>query len=116
MKIGHAYEEKLNQQVSYGNRLRRYTADIFSPYKSWREKGLKTMRSSMIANKSVNAITMDLKGFYHNVSPEFMLREEFLKELDITLSSDEHSFTRHLFDKRLPIGFKMSPLRSYLFF
>ncbi len=119
MKIGHNYEGKLNQQVSYGNRLRRYTADIFSPkgesgelnehsiglfqpyfsaYKSWREKGLETMRSSMIAKKSVNAITMDLKGFYHNVSPEFMLREEFLKELDITLSSDEHSFTRYLLD------------------
>ena len=117
LEVGHQFERALDQDVSYGNRLRRYSPGLFSPsnssgqlntdslglfqpyfsaYKRWRENGLKAMQKSLIEGKSINAITMDISSFYHKVSPKFLLRKKFLKEINLVLDTDEHIFTSQL--------------------
>ena len=115
LKVGHKYEALLHNKVTYGNRLRRkknnwrslswFNSDInidslglfspyFSGYQKWRENGLTAMKESISDNIDVTAITMDLAGFYHNVSPHFMLRKSFLNRMGLELTSDEHLFTQ----------------------
>lgn len=115
IKAGHKFEEKLDKNLSFGNRLRRKrhiledlgsfngpvnedSSGLFSPYfsayRNWRQKGLDTMQQLVEAGNSITAITMDLAGFYHNVSPNFLLRPSFLKAIDVTLSPDEIKFTQ----------------------
>ncbi|HIF9159813.1 TPA: reverse transcriptase domain-containing protein [Photobacterium damselae] len=116
IKVGHKFESKLDKNLSYGNRLRRkrhWLSDdllngelnldslgLFSPYfsayKSWREKGLSTMRTLIEKGKNTTAVTMDLAGFYHNASPTFLLKPSFLSEIDIRLTKSERKFTRQL--------------------
>ena len=120
LKVGHGFEFKLNKDWSYGNRLRRNRPNswmqlhfkngngqlnqecsglftpYFSGYQSWREKGLKAMKTAVKEGKSINAITMDLASFYHNASPKFILRKAFLDEIGITLNRDEKKFTEQL--------------------
>lgn len=117
LKVGHIYEAVLHQERSFGNRLRRYRSSPFAPegysgqlntdssglfqpyfsaYRAWREKGLKTMVEAIGEGQSIHAITMDLAGFYHNVSPKFLLRDKFLEFCGIVLSDDEVIFTRQL--------------------
>ena len=112
LKVGHLYEEKIDSELSYGNRLRRHKNDFgvgsvnhdsqglfqpyFSGYKQWRDNGLKSMRNAMHSNKEVHAITMDLSSFYHNINPGFMLEKEFLELLDLTLDKDNLLFTDEL--------------------
>ncbi|WP_444927642.1 RNA-directed DNA polymerase [Microbulbifer sp. TRSA002] len=117
LKVGHKFEEKLDRRLSYGHRLRRISkrqnlfssrenklnedslglfSPYFSDYKSWRENGLKSMRSAVEAEKSITAITMDLTGFYHNSSPKFLLKPSFLKKLGLEISKDEKLLTKLL--------------------
>lgn len=119
LKVGHLFEEKLDKRLSYGNRLRRSEPNIFasensngnlnvdslglfapyfSAYQRWRDKGLSAMRSSVEKGKSITAITMDLAGFYHNVSPKFILRSSFLSTIGVVLSTDERRFTSQLIE------------------
>lgn len=114
LKVGHKYEEKLDRNLSYGNRLRRKSHDMdffeelngplnndstglfypyFSAYKKWRNVGLNSMRELIEEGSSVTAITMDLEGFYHNVSPEFILRPSFIKKIGVELTNDDRKFT-----------------------
>lgn len=113
IKAGHKFEEKLDKNISYGNRLRRKNniqnstlngivnrdslglfTPYFSAYRDWRQKGLDTMRELVRSGHSVTAITMDLASFYHKTSPNFLLRPRFLKSINLTLSPDEIKFTQ----------------------
>ncbi|MCU8075863.1 RNA-directed DNA polymerase [Shewanella sp. SM29] len=115
LKVGHLFEAKLDKELSYGNRLRRRSglvpdsdslqdqlnldaSGLFSPYfsayKNWRGNGLDAMKKLISEGHDVTAITMDLAGFYHNASPNFLLRPSFLRKLGLSLSSDERKFTR----------------------
>lgn len=117
IKVGHKFESRLDKNLSYGNRLRRKrhqlsdndslngelnldSSGLFSPYfsayKSWREKGLSTMRTLIENGKNATAVTMDLAGFYHNASPNFLLKPSFLAEVDVQLTKDQRKFTRQL--------------------
>ncbi|MDJ0090952.1 reverse transcriptase domain-containing protein [Pantoea allii] len=115
LKVGHLFDEKLNKLTSYGNRLRRkYHEDdindslngplntdspgLFNPYfvayKKWRNDGLDSMRALLENESSVTAITMDLEGFYHNVSPDFLINEDFLKKVGLSLNPNDVGFTK----------------------
>lgn len=116
LKVGHKLEKKLNEKLSYGNRLRRYGSQEFSEekdyvinenanglfvpyftaYKNWRRNGLKSMERSLKNGKNITAVTMDVASFYHNINPEFMLRPLFLKTIGVELSSEEVSFSQLL--------------------
>ncbi|ELV8702512.1 hypothetical protein QNE55_004510, partial [Vibrio vulnificus] len=119
LKVGHKFEEKLDKDLSFGNRLRRRrhqledfgsfngplnldTSGLFSPYfsayKSWRKKGLDAMKDLINNGSSVTAITMDLASFYHNASPNFILRPSFLNKIGLSLNFDERKFTSLLLD------------------
>ncbi|WP_411849689.1 hypothetical protein ACLB90_11890 [Stenotrophomonas sp. LGBM10] len=113
LKVGHIFEATLDKHLSYGNRLRRHSSwrdpmgegsinrdslGLFSPYfsayQAWREKGLAAIRTAAAAGKTVIAATMDARRYYHNVSPEFLLRPEYLKALNLQLTDDQVKFTR----------------------
>jgi len=129
LKVGHKFEEKLDKRLSYGNRLRRKRhafedfgpyngplnndslglfAPYFSAYRTWRQRGLDSMRELVEKQRNATAITMDLAGFYHNVSPSFLLRPSFLKKINVELETSEKKFTR-LFLMSIYHWYKQTP-------
>jgi hypothetical protein len=117
MKVGHKFDAAINSDVSLGNRLRRSSLKVgekwtrrgplnlkthglfvpyFSAYRQWRETGLSRMEESLKQGKNILAVTMDLEQFYHRVTPEFLLRPEFLRSHRIKLSRFEVVFTTKL--------------------
>lgn len=117
IKAGHLFDGAINPLVSYGNRLRRSKSEprderstqpglnlrstglfapYFSAYRAWRENGLSAMEESLKGGKSILAITMDIEQFYHRVSPKFLVRKQFLDSINLTLESQELTFTKQL--------------------
>lgn len=115
IKVGIIFESRIDRSVCYGNRLRTLTqADesgnitslntecsglfqpYFSAYREWRENGLSKIKESLNEEERIIAITMDIKGFYHNVSPYFILRESFLNKINLELNTFEKYFTKRL--------------------
>ncbi|MET0049967.1 MAG: hypothetical protein ABW095_02675 [Candidatus Thiodiazotropha sp.] len=106
LKVGHKFERMLDKNLSYGNRLSRQKhmleefgfngsvnkdslrlfSPYFSAYRTWRQKGLDAMRSLVENGLPATAITMDLAGFYHNVSPSFILKRSFLNTIGVELA------------------------------
>lgn len=118
IKVGQKFDAVLDEDVSFGNRLRRnFPADLFSSrkselnilspslfapyfsaYQDWRERGLSAMEEGLKEGKNILAITMDIEKFYHRVAPGFILRRSFLNAIDLNLSVSERKFTRNLLD------------------
>ncbi|HFP9403980.1 TPA: reverse transcriptase domain-containing protein [Raoultella planticola] len=112
IKVGHRFEGCLNDEYSYGNRLKRYgskknnhscalnnnTSGLFVPYfnkyRTWKNKGLDVMREMLSQGKDVTAVTMDITSFYHRVCAKFVLRPAFLRAINVTLNVDEKKFTK----------------------
>lgn len=119
--VGHMFDACLDRSAR-GSRLRRLRQSdeelpecgsyhltapgsfkpYFNCYKEWREKGLRAIRQELAEDRKVVAITMDLKAFYHNVDPRFVLRAEFLKAIRFRhvngrgLSVEERTFTKQI--------------------
>lgn len=127
LKVGHIFEGTLNKELSYGNRLRRHSswrdplgegsinrdslglfAPYFSAYQAWKEKGLAAIRAAASAGKTVIAATMDARRYYHNVSPEFLLRPDYLNAINVRLTDEQVAFTR-LFIDSLNDWYKTTP-------
>ena len=68
----------------------------FSPYKKWRNDGIKAIRSSLEREQDVVAISLDLKSYYHNIDPSFIMNEGFLNDVGINLDNYERLFTSQL--------------------
>lgn len=119
LEVGHLYDQKLDTRYAVGNRLRRWrpepdapagtpgrlntlSPDLFQPYFSaygkWRTAGLRAMRRELEEGHRVVAVTMDLKRFYHQVDAQFLLHEDYLDEMSLTLTADQHAFTQQLLD------------------
>ena len=104
-KIGVRYDQNLSPSA-YGNRIRRHNDDTpnmnalgtFNPYlyhyRTWRDNGLKAIRTSLENGKRVIAITADFTAFYHNLNADFIVSEEFQKRLGVSLNKEEQDFTR----------------------
>lgn len=111
--VGHKFDAVLTKSA-YGSRLRRYRPEpgapkgsvgdyhleaigsfqpYFGPYKEWRSRGLKAIRSELEAGHTVVAISMDLTSYYHRVDPSFMADSRFHAHAGITLSEWELEFT-----------------------
>lgn len=119
LEVGHLYDEKLDTRYAVGNRLRRWrpkaeapagtvgrlntlSPDLFQPYFAaygrWRSAGLKAMRRELKGGHRVVAVTMDLKRFYHQIDADFLLHEDYLTQIGLTLSKEQRTFTRRLID------------------
>lgn len=111
MKAGEIYDAKLDPKCTYGNRLRRtgsskYSAGIlneecaglfvpyFGAYSAWRKRGLHAMRTALARDVPIVSVTMDIRRFYHHVSPTFLLSQEFMQLCGVQLDSDQSLFTR----------------------
>ncbi len=119
--VGHMFDACLDQSAR-GSRLRRLRKDSDRPgsvgryhlsapgsfqpyfhcYQQWRAKGLRAIRHELSEKRKVVAITMDLKAFYHNVDPRFILEPEFFKKIrfrrvnERNLSAEEKTFTNQV--------------------
>lgn len=110
--VGHKYDAVLGKSA-YGSRLRRYrpkakTQSIgdyhleapasfqpyFEPYKAWRNNGLATIRRELDAGNAVVAVSMDFTSYFHQIDPDFFVKQEFLQHAGIELSEWELDFSR----------------------
>jgi hypothetical protein len=115
LKVGHVFDARLSSKHVYANRVRRLRSwasgadssepnrdclgifpPYFSAYRSWRESGLLAMKEALARGEPIVAITMDLKQFYHNVSPKFLLDDRFHRALGLNLSARDKTFTEQL--------------------
>lgn len=124
LKVGHLYDAKLTS-CSYGNRLRRkknkkineLSLGSFSPYlkpfRTWRDKGIEAMRTALVAEKKIVALTADVSAFYHELNPGFMLDDRFNQFLGIELTPEQGRLHR-LFIDALQAWAKKTPLKKGL--
>jgi hypothetical protein len=111
--VGHLFDACLGSGV-YGARLRRYRPDVgapsgtlgefhldaidsfqpyFSPYKKWRSDGFKAMNVELSQERSIIALSLDLKSYYHSIDPSFIAQDGFQLSLGVHLNAWEQSFT-----------------------
>lgn len=118
-KVGHKFEAKLSENV-HGGRLKRnnqskYYVDVnsndYSPkanetthfrsyiwdYKKWQQKGVATIQESLEKNKPVIAITTDLKKFYNNIDPSFIVNENYWDALGLVKFTQTEIYINKLF-------------------
>ena len=118
--VGHKFDACLDHR-SYGSRLKRLKDDetldtkaprkfhisaidsfeqYFKPYQQWRNSGLKALRTELEQDRSVIAISLDLKSYYHKIDPIFITAPKFQKEIglvgDHKLSAAEVNFTEEM--------------------
>lgn len=109
MKVGHKFDSAIDRDLSYAHSVRRVGKNgpvaedahhLFVPYmdgyRRWRSRGLRAMQSALRDKKSIVAVTMDVERYYHSVSPNFLLRPQFLRRLGVDLTKDERDFTSQL--------------------
>lgn len=111
--VGHKFDEALPKSA-YGSRLRRYRPEpgapkdsvgsyhleaigsfqpYIGPYKEWRSRGLKAIRTELAADNAVVAVSMDLTSYYHRIDPRFIADPEFHTHAGISLSEWDLEFT-----------------------
>ncbi|MDP3126386.1 MAG: RNA-directed DNA polymerase [Thiobacillus sp.] len=113
--VGHLYDGILGE-CAYGSRLRRGSSKDgklsvptassmgnFRPYsfgfRAWRENGLEAIHKALDEDKSVIAVTADLRSFYHEASPEYLLNPKFLDEFGIKFANDDQRvFTEQMIE------------------
>lgn len=119
--VGHKFDACLDDKLVYGSRLKRIHDDneldktalklfhitaigSFPPYiqkyQQWRNDGLKAIRSELEQDRSVIAVSLDLKSYYHLLDPSFIASAGFQAELglDKILTELDCDFTRQLAD------------------
>ncbi len=125
-RVGHHLDASLSEDA-YGNRLRRKKDDsinplslgsfkhYFGPYRSWRDNGIKAMRSALDEGKKVVSISADVTSFYHELNPDFLLDQTFLDLLDLpeSLSAEDRRLTRYMV-KLIAKWAKATPLQKGL--
>ncbi len=132
--VGHKYDAKLSDSACCGNRLRRKKNGEFNlfslgsfvpymrPFRDWRDNGIKSMRSELENKKKIIALTADVKSFYHELNPDFMLDEAFLSTINLSLNSKDKWLTNQFISallrwsgntplkKGLPVGLSASSI------
>lgn len=125
LEVGHLFDAKLTG-CAYGNRLRRtqdgklnqLSLGTFQPYlkpfRDWRDKGIEIMRTALDADKKIVALTADVRSFYHELNPGFMLEPAFMnKVMGLELSAPQAKLHR-LFIQALQAWAATTPLKKGL--
>ena len=122
-KVGYLFDHRLPKE-SYGNRLRRSltknisTSGHFKYYvknfKEWRTKALDAV-VKCLENTHHDAIvvTADAKSFFHALSPDFLLNNEYLQNVGVTLTEEQQHLTMILI-KAIDTWAENTPLRTGL--
>lgn len=125
LEVGHLFDVKLTNSA-YGNRLRRtqegklnqLSLGTFQPYlkpfRDWRDKGIEAMRTALDADKKIVALTADVKSFYHELNPGFMLDPAFVVDVMELELSAPHAKLHSLFIKALKAWSAATPLKKGL--
>ncbi|HVU83452.1 MAG TPA: RNA-directed DNA polymerase, partial [Puia sp.] len=129
LKVGYIFDSILDHKTCYANRIRNSSGrpydyrvgyrninkdsngifvPYFSAYQKWRAMGLRSMERALNDKKNILAITMDIEKFYHRASPNFLLRNSFLREFNIELSTSEKLFTQ-IFVNALNTWYESTP-------
>lgn len=124
LNVGECFDKKLSSHV-YGSRLRRNRFDqvnkkalgsfapYLKPFRDWRDNGIQAMNSALVDKKKVLALTADVSSFFHELNPGFMLDEDFLKLIDVSLDTHQNKL-HQLFITALQAWAKNTPLEKGL--
>lgn len=126
LEVGHLFDAKLTS-CAYGNRLRR-TSDgkginrlslgsfqpYLKPFRDWRDQGITAMRSALDANKKIVALTADIRSFYHELNPGFMLIPAFVSDVLGLELDDQQKKLHRLFIHALQAWAVATPLQKGL--
>jgi len=126
LEVGHLFDAKLTA-CAYGNRLRRtqdgkginsLSLGTFQPYlkpfRDWRDNGIRAMRTALDADKKIVALTADVRSFYHELNPGFILDPAFVVDvLGLDLSAPQAKLHR-LFIRALQAWAATTPLKKGL--
>jgi hypothetical protein len=127
LEVGQFFDAKLSN-AAYGNRLRRtekgdktvnhFSLGTFKPYlkpfKDWRDQGIQAMRTALDADKKIVALTADVKSFYHELNPSFMLDPAFFKDVVGLVLTDGRLKLHPLFITALQAWAQNTPLKKGL--
>ncbi len=127
LRVGQFFDAKLSD-AAYGNRLRRtekgdktinqFSLGTFKPYlkpfKDWRDQGIQAMRTALDADKKIVALTADVKSFYHELNPGFMLDPAFVKDVVGLVLTEEQEKLHRLFITALQAWAQNTPLKKGL--
>lgn len=102
-KVGYLFDHKLPKE-SYGNRLRKSlpknmsTSGHFQYYvrnfKTWRTRALDAVVKCLNETRHDSiVVTADAKSFFHSISPDFLLDEEFLRKIGVILTEEQRWLT-----------------------
>lgn len=123
-KVGHKYD-KLLSECACGSRLRRQTNGEFNvwsngtfqpylkPFRDWRDNGIKAMHSGLRELKSIVAITADVRSFYHELNPDFIVNPDFLNIIGLKLDDDD-TYLTEVFVQALNKWSASTPLKKGL--
>lgn len=126
LEVGKLFDAKLSR-CAYGNRLRRtedgkdinsLSVGSFQPYlkpfRDWRDNGIAAMRTALEVDKKIIALTADVKSFYHELNPGFMLDRAFISDvLKLELNKFQKKLHR-LFIRALQAWAEATPLQKGL--
>ncbi|MCA4215510.1 RNA-directed DNA polymerase [Acinetobacter baumannii] len=114
--IGEQFDERLGESC-YAARLKRiknnedFTLDTrkpfhlsaigsfspyFQPYQKWRNDGLNAIRDELEKDRSVIAVSLDLKSYYHYIDPKIIVSNKLHESFNIILNHHELLFTKQL--------------------
>ena len=102
-KVGYLFDHRLPKE-SYGNRLRRRPPEKISTnghfryyvhnFKKWRVRALDAVVKCLNeAQHDSIVVTADAKSFFHALSPDFLLSEEYLRKIGVTLTEEQRCLT-----------------------
>lgn len=109
--VGHKFDARLSPRA-LASRVRRYRATkererlgayhlealgsfepYFTPYRKWRDDGIRAMRASVSSGDPIIAITLDVGNFYHSIDPSFFVDPGFIQYLGVEMNEFELSFS-----------------------
>lgn len=104
-RIGNRYERCM-EKSSFGYRMRMHCDKVNKlypgtfkywqeQYRKWHDGGLDAIQRALEEKRNVVVLTADFSSFYHNLSPRFILGEEFLREIGMRpLKGDDLTLTK----------------------
>lgn len=106
-KVGYRFDAILGDCV-YGTRIKRKGNKLSEPperyllgslfhyspgFRRWRSRGIDSMESALKRGQKIAALTADVRSFYHEVSADFLLSDDFLSRFRVKLSANQRLFT-----------------------